>query len=77
MTVRFDDNPVFAVGASVTTLAYQNLSCSTQLTSLTGASFAGYSTNGGAPVRLLTDSSTLNQVISYLKTLTHDLLQSK
>lgn len=71
MTTNFDDDLNFKARVS-----FNGLSCN-QASSLSGLAFAGYSTNGGTPVRNLTDASTLANVISYLKTLTDDLLRTK
>lgn len=49
----------------------------TQGDSLSGITFSGYSTNGGAPLRLLTDASTHAQLVSFVKTLAEDILKQK
>ena len=66
MAVNFEDVPTF-----------RNISIAGQASSLVSAAFGAYSTNGGAPSRTLTDSSTLAQTIAVVKTIIHDIFQAK
>ena len=71
MATNFDDNINFR-----TTTTFNGVSCS-QAASLSGIAFSGYSTNGGVPLRSLTDASTPANVISFVKTLAEDILKTK